>query len=60
MHHFVAGIHAPHRTHTDYALRVLIALAALRREQRVTIQNLACRHRVSASHLMKVAVCSGS
>jgi Rrf2 family nitric oxide-sensitive transcriptional repressor len=40
--------------HTDYALRVLIALVALRGEQRVTIQDLARRHRVSANHLMKV------
>lgn len=40
--------------HTDYALRVLIALAALKGEQRVTIQDLARRHRVSANHLMKV------
>lgn len=40
--------------HTDYALRVLIALAAMGDGQRVTIQDLALRHRVSANHLMKV------
>lgn len=40
--------------HTDYALRVLIALAALPNGQRVTIHDLARRHRVSSNHLMKV------
>jgi len=41
-------------THTDYALRVLISLAAVGGERRVTIPELATRHRVSRNHLMKV------
>lgn len=39
--------------HTDYALRVLIALAAID-GCLVTIEELAARHRISRSHLMKV------
>lgn len=54
MHHFEAGIAMRLTAHTDYALRVLIALAALGAEQRMTIHDLARRHRVSANHLMKV------
>jgi hypothetical protein len=53
MHHFVAGIPMRLTAYTDHALHVLIALAALRGEQRVTIEYLARRHRVSNNHLMK-------
>lgn len=41
--------------HTDYGLRVLMALAAMP-ERRVTIEDLATRHRVSRNHLMKVVL----
>lgn len=40
-------------THTDYALRVLIALAATD-SRLMTIEELAERHSVSRNHLMKV------
>ncbi|MEI4482532.1 MULTISPECIES: RrF2 family transcriptional regulator [unclassified Phyllobacterium] len=40
--------------HTDYGLRVLIALAAIN-DRLVTIEELSVRHRVSRNHLMKVA-----
>lgn len=40
--------------HTDYALRVLMALA-VSGERLTTIEDLAKRHRVSRNHLMKVA-----
>jgi Rrf2 family nitric oxide-sensitive transcriptional repressor len=40
-------------THTDYALRVLMALAVID-DRLVTIEELAERHRVSRNHLMKV------
>ncbi|RXF70913.1 RrF2 family transcriptional regulator [Hansschlegelia zhihuaiae] len=39
--------------HTDYGLRVLMALAVLD-DRLVTIEELATRHRVSKNHLMKV------
>ncbi len=41
-------------SHTDYGLRVLMALAVMN-ERLVTIEELATRHRVSKNHLMKVA-----
>lgn len=41
-------------THTDYGLRVLMALAVME-DRVVTIEELADRHRVSRNHLMKVA-----
>lgn len=41
-------------SHTDYGLRVLMALAVMD-ERLVTIEELATRHRVSRNHLMKVA-----
>ncbi len=40
--------------HTDYALRVLMALAVTG-DRLMTIEELAKRHRVSRNHLMKVA-----
>lgn len=40
--------------HTDYGLRMLMALAVAG-ERRVTIEEVADRHRVSRNHLMKVA-----
>lgn len=40
--------------HTDYALRVLMALAVMN-DRIVTIEEIATRHRVSKNHLMKVA-----
>lgn len=40
--------------HTDYALRVLMALAVAG-DRLMTIEELALRHRVSRNHLMKVA-----
>jgi Rrf2 family nitric oxide-sensitive transcriptional repressor len=41
-------------SHTDYGLRVLMALAVMD-DRLVTIEELATRHRVSRNHLMKVA-----
>jgi len=41
-------------THTDFALRVLMALAVAG-DKLMTIEDLASRHRVSRNHLMKVA-----
>lgn len=41
-------------SHTDYGLRVLMALAVMD-DRLVTIEELADRHRVSRNHLMKVA-----
>ena len=40
--------------HTDYGLRVLMALAVVDHGL-VTIEELAARHRISRNHLMKVA-----
>lgn len=40
--------------HTDYGLRILMALAVAG-EKLMTIEDLAARHRVSRNHLMKVA-----
>jgi Rrf2 family transcriptional regulator, nitric oxide-sensitive transcriptional repressor len=40
--------------HTDYSLRVLMTLAILA-DRRVTIEELAARHQISKTHLMKVA-----
>ncbi|TCR64087.1 Rrf2 family transcriptional regulator [Bosea sp. BK604] len=40
--------------HTDYGLRMLMALAVAG-ERRVTIEEVADRHRISRNHLMKVA-----
>ena len=40
--------------HTDYGLRVLMALAVID-DRLVTIEELADRHKVSQNHLMKVA-----
>jgi Rrf2 family nitric oxide-sensitive transcriptional repressor len=39
--------------HTDYGLRVLIALAVAG-DKLITIEDLSARHRVSRNHLMKV------
>lgn len=41
--------------HTDYALRVLMTLAALDDSRLATIEELADRHRISRNHLQKVA-----
>jgi len=41
-------------SHTDYGLRVLMALA-VNQDRLVTIEELADRHKVSRNHLMKVA-----
>lgn len=40
--------------HTDYGLRILIALAVAG-DKLMTIEELSARHRVSRNHLMKVA-----
>jgi Rrf2 family transcriptional regulator, nitric oxide-sensitive transcriptional repressor len=40
-------------SHTDFALRLLMSLAVME-ERRVTIEELATRHRLSRNHLMKV------
>lgn len=40
--------------HTDYGLRILIALASVT-DRLMTIEELAQRHRISRNHLMKVA-----
>jgi Rrf2 family nitric oxide-sensitive transcriptional repressor len=40
--------------HTDYGLRMLMALA-VSRDRLVTIEEIADRHRISRNHLMKVA-----
>lgn len=40
-------------SHTDFALRMLMSLAVME-ERRVTIEELATRHRLSRNHLMKV------
>jgi len=40
--------------HTDYGLRILIALSVAS-DRLMTIEELATRHRVSRNHLMKVA-----
>jgi Rrf2 family transcriptional regulator, nitric oxide-sensitive transcriptional repressor len=41
-------------SHTDFGLRTLMSLAAAP-ERLMTIEDLAARHRISRSHLMKVA-----
>lgn len=41
-------------SHTDYALRILMALGAVS-DRLMTIEELAARHRISRNHLMKVA-----